>query len=304
MENSEMQTICVAGLPMLASGVHGTVFLLAKDRILKLYRPEISPQQVAMEARLSEEAFRRGVPTAAVYGTARCGDRFGIVFERICGDTLGHAIAADPKKAVSCAGQYAALVRKLHAIRIQDGFFPDLRAELKRKLSLLEPFCTESDLRLLEDLIACLPKADSLLHGDLHPGNIMVRDGELLIIDLPEMTRGSPLWDAAAIYRDLIIGPMFPTEALEKSIGMPAPLITRTGRAFFAAYTDLAGEALEKYLNSLLPLYGMNTVFTVGATDDRDAESCRQLLPMLMTEAIRKHEDSLRTMLMGNKKGE
>ena len=124
------------------------------------------------------------------------------------------------------------------------------------------------------------------------------------MIDLPEMMRGSPKWDLAAIYRDLVIGPMFPSRELEESIGMEAPLIARTGKAFFRAYTGLEGEALERYTDAMLPLYGMNTVFTIGAAEDRNEKSCAGVIPMLMTETIRKHEDSLRAMLAENGKGE
>ena len=78
----------------------------------------------------------------------------------------------------------------------------------------------------------------------------MVQDGELLLIDLPEMKRGIPKWDLAAIYRDMIIGPMFPTEALENSIGMKADLITETGRLFFRNYTGLEGGELQAYMDA------------------------------------------------------
>ena len=304
MQENEFRTISTDGLPVLASGVHGTVFRMDEGEIVKLYRPEISPEQVEKEYGLSREVFRLGIPTPEARGTVQCNGQYGIIFREARGRTLGHTISAEPEKAGMYAHRYAALARKLHGTRGGKTVFPELKGELKKALPLLEPFCSDGDLELLEDLIGCIPEADWLLHGDLHPGNIMVQDGELLLIDLPEMKRGIPKWDLAAVYRDMIIGPMFPTEALENSIGMKAGLITETGRLFFRNYTGLEGGELQAYMDALLPLYGMNTVFTLGMAEDRIPEVCARLIPMLMTEAIRKHEEELRAMLATNDEGD
>ena len=304
MQENEFRTISTDGLAVLASGVHGTVFRMTEGEIVKLYGPEISPEQVEKEYRLSREVSRLGIPTPEALGTVQCGGRYGVAFGEIRGETLGHTIAAEPGKAGAYSERYADLARKLHGTRGENPVFPELKTELKKALPMLEPFCSGGDLELLEDLIGCVPEGDRLLHGDLHPGNIMVQDGELLLIDLPEMKRGIPKWDVAAIYRDMIIGPMFPTEALEKSIGMKAELITETGRLFFRHYTGLEGGELQAYMDALLPLYGMNTVFTLGMAEDRIPEVCTRLIPMLMTEAIRKHEEELRALLTRNDEGD
>ena len=304
MQSREPREISTEGLIPIACGVHGTVYLYDEERIVKLYCPEISREETEKEQRLARKAFIIGVPGAITFETVRCGNRYGIIYEKIRSDTLGHAIASAPEKLEAYATRYAELARKLHGIRTTDPLFPELKAELRRRLPLLGDFCTDSDLALLEDLIGCIPASDSLIHGDLHPGNVMIQDGELLLIDMPELMRGSPKWDLAAIYRDMIIGPMFPSEELEKSIGMKSDLIARTGRAFFENYTGLKGEKLEALLDSLLPLYGMNTVFALAAAEDRNEDLCRSLIPMLMREAVRKNEDKLRALLAEDDEGD
>ena len=303
MQNREPREISVEGLTPVAGGVHGTVYLYDEERIVKLYCPEISREETEKEQRLAREAFIIGVPGAITFETVRCGNRYGIIYEKIRSDTLGHAIASAPEKLEAYAARYAELARKLHGIRTTDPLFPELKAELRRRLPLLGDFCTDSDLALLEDLTGCIPTSDSLIHGDLHPGNVMIQDGELLLIDMPDLMRGSPVWDLAAVYRDLIIGPMNPSPELEKSIGMKAELIARTGQAFFRAYTGLEGKALEAWLQGLLPLYGMNTAFTLAGAADRNRDVCAAVIPMLMREAVRKHEDSLRKTLAEYGKG-
>ena len=304
MQSREPREISTEGLVPIACGVHGTVYQYDEERIVKLYCPEVSLEAIERERRLTREAFIAGVPTVITFETVRSGNRYGIIFEKNRGDTLGHAISKEPERLPEFAAGYADLARRLHQVHTSDPLFPELKAELKRKLPGLEPFCTGEDMKLLEDLTGCIPESDSLIHGDLHPGNVMIGNGELLLIDMPEMMRGSPVWDLAAVYRDMIIGPMNPSPELEKSIGMKAELITQTGQAFFRAYTGLEGERLEAFMASMLPLYAMNTVFAIGTAEDRNTGVCAAVIPMLMREGIRKHEDRLRRLLAEEGKGE
>ena len=304
MRNDEIREFQTDHLTVIARGVHSAVYEVGDKQIAKLCNPEISCEQVEREWTLSREARLLGVPSAETGEMIRCGNRYGILFEKIDGVTLGHAIAAEPERLPGFAEQYAALVKKLHRIRTGKTCFTELKTELRNKLPRLQKFCTEADLVLLEELTESIREENNLLHGDLHPGNIMVRDGELVLIDLAEMMRGNHKWDLAAIYRDLIIGPRFPSEALERSIGMKAEMISQTGEAFFRAYTGLEGEPLQQYEDSLLPLYGMNTVFNLGGAEDRNEEACGWIIPMLMEQAIRKHEESLRKMLAEENEGD
>jgi aminoglycoside phosphotransferase (APT) family kinase protein len=52
----------------------------------------------------------------------------------------------------------------------------------------------EQLLRLLESI----PDRNTLIHGDYHPNNIMVKDGELIMIDLGDFSIGHPVFDFLA----------------------------------------------------------------------------------------------------------
>ena len=52
---------------------------------------------------------------------------------------------------------------------------------------------------LLHDLHS-VPDADTLVHNDLHLGNVPVHNGEWMIIDLDEISMGHPSFDPGAIY--------------------------------------------------------------------------------------------------------
>ena len=52
---------------------------------------------------------------------------------------------------------------------------------------------------LLHDLHS-VPDADTLVHNDLHLGNVPVHNGEWMIIDLDEISMGYPSFDLGVIY--------------------------------------------------------------------------------------------------------
>ena len=107
------------------------------------------------------------MPTSIPYEVAVCGSRYGIIFEKIRSDSLGHLISSRPEMMEQYAAQYAALARTLHGIHTQRTVFPELKAELEQRLPRLAPFCTEADMRLLEDLITRIPDADNLIFRNI-----------------------------------------------------------------------------------------------------------------------------------------
>jgi len=61
-------------------------------------------------------------------------------------------------------------------------------------------FRQESEASLLEEINA-LPKGDTLLHGDFHPGNVLIStDNRPVVIDFMNVCRGSALYDVARTY--------------------------------------------------------------------------------------------------------
>ena len=49
----------------------------------------------------------------------------------------------------------------------------------------------------LESVLKTLPSGNRLLHGDFHPGNILIESGNTVLIDWCNVTKGHPLADVA-----------------------------------------------------------------------------------------------------------
>ena len=70
----------------------------------------------------------------------------------------------------------------------------------------LGKWCTPKEIALLHSIVDNVPDADTVTHNDLHPGSIVLQAGELVLIDMPEVTMGPPICDLVTIFLDLILG--------------------------------------------------------------------------------------------------
>lgn len=59
---------------------------------------------------------------------------------------------------------------------------------------MLEYFSGD-EVGLLHEVINSVEDRKTFVHGDIHPKNIMVQNGELLFIDMADLTYGHPVFD-------------------------------------------------------------------------------------------------------------
>ncbi|HBB60543.1 MAG TPA: hypothetical protein DCZ61_01960 [Lachnospiraceae bacterium] len=89
-----------------------------------------------------------------------------------------------------------------------------------------------------------MPERTTLIHGDFHPKNIMLIDGELALIDMGDVSTGHPVFDflatAATQVNLLKLDPAFAA----KFTGMPARMISRLWTTLMDDY--FAGKSSEE----------------------------------------------------------
>jgi uncharacterized protein (TIGR02172 family) len=299
----KLREISVEGCELLGQGGNGSVYRLDDDKIVKVYKPYMTREVIDREREFARNAFMNGVPSVIAYDLVRCGDSFGVVFEMIKSKTLGATIKDNPDKLEEYVDKYVALAKQLHSVHAAPGTFSNLKTVLHERVPLLAQWCSKEELSLLDSLIDCIPDCDTLIHNDLHPGNIMIQDGELLLIDMPEVTTGPALYDLAGIYRDMILATQGNSSSeIERSIGLPKDVIFKIGNMFFQKYTGITDKAdLEKYYQQL----GLICAFNVTLVVATGAEKAIQLAPILMDKMLRgvviPNEQALRHILSSAK---
>jgi uncharacterized protein (TIGR02172 family) len=199
--------ISTEGLEYLAEGVFGEVFRMDEETVVKLYREGVDPAVVEKEKRFARAAFIAGIPTPISFDVVTSGNRLGIAYELLRAESLAARMRRDPDHLDDHARLLAQLARTIHATSADPTVFPDIKEEAAGWIADLAPELGESDLAVLRAKLGAIPDAGTCVHFDLHAGNVMIQDGEPVVIDMGDFSRGSGLFDLGlleTIYSPLI----------------------------------------------------------------------------------------------------
>ena len=219
--------------PIIASGRTAEVAAFGEGRIVKLFKHGFPHTDAEREYETSDSLYRSGMPVARPYGLTEIGGRFGIVFERIDGDTMLARIGRDASLAIAEAERLAELHAEIHGADA-DGM-PDAKAALLAKIAEA-PLLDDDEKERIALALAELPDGDRLLHGDFHPDNVLVdADGRAVVLDWLTAASGHP---AADVARTVVL---FRCGALPD--GMPEQAV----RQFTAARSAMLAAYLDRY---------------------------------------------------------
>ncbi len=294
----KLRTIDIAGCEKIGEGGNGAVYRIDDDKIVKVYKPWIGIDVIERERSFARTAFVNGIPSVIAYDSVQVGDCLGIVFELLHSDTLGHAMSAHPEKLEMYVDQYVALAKMLHSVHVPKGSFTPVQELYHSMANNLGTWCSDEEIALLHSLIDEIPEVDTVTHNDLHPGNIMLQDGELVLIDMQEVTMGPPICDLTSIYRDMIVAPKRSADVLIRSVGMPADLITETGEMFFRKYTGFTDQAeIDALYQKLGLLYAFNVALIVGNGSEGAMKRGDMIMDNLLRPIVIPNEQAIRMIL-------
>ena len=183
------------GMPF-AYGQTAEVYNWGDGEVLKLYRPEYSMDIIEQERAVTEIVNRAGVPSPNVGEIIEVDGRHGIVFEKIAGTSMLHAISKAPWLTVRYAKMLARLHAQLHAAEGSKEL-PVQREKLSRKKPAAKGLLSETTIRKALKILDDLPDGTSLCHGDFHPDNILMTSNGPVLIDCIDAGRGNPVGDVA-----------------------------------------------------------------------------------------------------------
>jgi thiamine kinase len=191
----EMAQVTVEGLRKIGEGREAELFEWEGGRVLRLLRWSDDVAKLEREAAAMGAARAAGVRAPEVFEVVTVEGRAGMVMERVDGPDLLTEIGRRPWLLFGAARESGRFQARLHGVKAPAAA-PELR--LKVRLGIhqgggLPREYAERALSLLEGL----PDGETLLHGDFHPGNLLMTPAGLVLIDWPNAARGEPTADVA-----------------------------------------------------------------------------------------------------------
>ena len=194
----------VEGCEFIAKGANGAVYRYDDETILKTYFAKDALPEIKQERENARKAFVLGINTAIPYGIVRVGDGYGTVTELLNAESVTKLIRANPDDMTQAAKYYIDMLKTIHSIAVEDGEVPDMKETALAWADFVAPHLPEAQAKKLRALIEAVPKRNTLMHGDYHTNNIMVQNGEPLLIDMDTLCMGHPVFELGSMFNACI----------------------------------------------------------------------------------------------------
>ena len=191
-------------MQVLGKGGNGTVYKLDEETIVKVYHGVANtPEKIKHNRDVAQMVFLHGIPTAISFDMVKVGDDLGVVFEMMGSKNLSTALLEGEEAVRKYSYEIADLLKQLHTTEFEPGSLPDARDTYRQGAAWLATngWLTREEYGQLSGLIEAIPARNTFVHQDFHPGNLMLQDGKLVLIDVDDSGMGHPILDMIGMYQ-------------------------------------------------------------------------------------------------------
>lgn len=235
--------ISVDDCEVIGSGANGIVYRLNPEIIVKQYRNPDALPEISRERELARRAFVLGVPTAIAFDIVRIGESYGSVFELLNADSLANMLQKNPDSLDECVQLSTDLLKVIHSTEVKPDDMPDMKAVVLDWAKFLVDYLPKDAADRLIALIDAVPQDFHMIHGDYHIKNVMVQNGEALLIDMDTLCYGNPVFEFGSIFNAYVgFHELDPNVSME-FLGIPDELTRKFWKKQLSMYFDTEDEA-------------------------------------------------------------
>jgi len=180
-----------------------------------------------------------GINTAISYDIARIGNHYGTVFELLDAESLASLISKHPDEIDKYVDMYVDLLKKIHSTEVEDGSMPKIKDLALSWVKIAKTYLDPEVGAKLEKLVNEVPDSNHMIHGDYHLKNVMVQNGEAILIDMDTLCVGNPVFELGSVFNAYIGFHVLDMEHAGDFLGIPAK-----------ATTEIWNKTLEKYFGT------------------------------------------------------
>ena len=255
--------ISIEGLEFISAGMCGQCFRMDRETIVKLYNEGVEPRIAEQEKEFAKAAFVMGIPTAISYDVVSCGNRTGVVYEMLDAQLFSQLIRDDPQAVDAHAKTLADVARMIHTTPGDPALFPDIKHNLRSAIRQMDFFLSAHEIDILLGKLESIPDANTCVHFDLHTSNIMMREGEPVLIDMGDMSIGSYLFDVGLLCCIYGLPELGSSEVVTK---VPNDTGAKLWQGFIKHYfADKPPEEFEFFQRNMHFLASLRLIYTITA---------------------------------------
>jgi aminoglycoside phosphotransferase (APT) family kinase protein len=180
---------------VVARGSRSVVHAYGRGAVIKVPKPATPAGWILAEAKHVEAVRAVGAPAPALLGIEEVFGRPATVWERVGGPSLWEQVVEHPERSRELGRALAEIQIALFEL-VPPVTLPDQRDRLTSKIRW-SAANVDASLGAALDLLPERSGRARLCHGDLHPSNIIVSDGGLVLVDWFDASRGDRVADVA-----------------------------------------------------------------------------------------------------------
>lgn len=181
-------------MKLLAKGRTAEIYEWAENKIIKLFNKGFSERVAEIEYKKGVLVSNTEIPTPSVYGVKRIDGRFGIIYDKMRGESLLSKILSKSVDIEEAACLLAEIHYKVNSQEVAD--LQEQKSFLKFEIDESN-WLSESEKSKINDLLKELPAMKNLCHGDFHPDNVIMTSEGPVVIDWLTAVSGNPACDVA-----------------------------------------------------------------------------------------------------------
>ena len=227
----------VTGCEVIGEGANGTVYRVARDTIVKVYKDANALNDIKRERELARTAFVLGIPTAIPFDVVKVGETYGSVFELLNAKSFDELMKEDESNLEFVAQHSVKIMKIIHSTKAPENL-PRQRDTALQWVSMVEDYFSDEQYQKLGRLIADLPEDGYMLHGDFHIKNMMLQNDETLLIDMDTLCTGHPIYELAFMFNAYKGFGIVDSTAVEDFLGISVEMAYRLFRRSLELYLD------------------------------------------------------------------
>ena len=228
-------------------------------------------------------AYEAGAAIARPDGLVRTEGGYAMVLEFVDGPPLADLVAQGRLSPGEAGATMARCLAQLHAVRGDAARMRDVREPFMRMAEGVSPWLSSSTAVALRNLIVDIPATETIVHGDVHMGNVIMGvDGAPKLIDADTVSMGAPVFDLACAYSTMVCEATIDPLRAEEFYGMPAETVEAIWESLLRCYCSGTGmahsEEVERQIEALAWLVALNRLNTAGKYGGTFGEDALRIL--------------------------
>ena len=226
----------------IAKGANGAVYRYDDETIVKQYFNRDALPEIMQERENARRAFVLGVNTAIPYGIVRIGDGYGSLTELLNATSVTKLIRANTEDLSQSVAYYIDAIKEVHSIETQGDELPDFKKWVLEWVDFLADYLDDAHASKMRSLIEGIPDSKFIIHGDYHTNNVMVQNGEPVLIDMDTLAVGHPILELGSMYNAFVGFGELDDKCTEKFFGYDSKTAFRFWRLSLARYLGTDDE--------------------------------------------------------------